>query len=1338
MMQTAYVVNMFGASVKIADLTYSKYHFRHSHLVASVQQIQSLLSDCRIKDRFRFKQRLNRVKKNPEQLNKLFDDVTASCQEVEKKQLSLATINYPDLPISSRREEIAKAITDNQVIVLAGETGSGKTTQLPKICLQLGLGCKGLIGHTQPRRLAARTVASRIAEELNTPLGSKVGYQVRFHDQIGDDTQIKLMTDGILLAETKHDRFLEQYEVLIIDEAHERSLNIDFLLGYIKRILPRRPDLKLIITSATIDLERFSKHFNDAPVIEVSGRTYPVDILYRPLHELEADDEKALDLQQGVLSAVEELLDLERKLGKGPQGDILIFLPGEREIRETADLLRKAELRNADILPLYARLSLAEQNRVFQRGKGSIGTRIVLSTNVAETSLTVPGIKYVVDTGVARISRYSYRSKVQRLPIEAVSQASANQRAGRCGRVSAGTCIRLYSEEDYNSRPEFTDAEIRRTNLAAVILQMLSLKLGDISAFPFVDPPDNRYISDGFKLLQELGAVDAKRNITRVGWQLSKLPIDPRLGRMVVEASRNNCLREVLIIVSALGIQDPRERPQEKRQASDEKHRAYAHEESDFLTLVNLWDLYEEQRQELSQNQLRKYCVRNYLSYMRMREWRDTHRQLHIICKELKEQDKGFVERDKPASYESVHRSLLAGLLSHMGTKHEGKEYLGARNRRFFLFPGSGIYKKAPKWIMAAEMVETSQLYARCLARIEPQWAEKLAPGLIRKQYSEPHWEKKRAEVVAIEQVTLYGLIIVPKRRVSYGKIDPLLSHEIFIRQGLVEGELHSKADFIRKNRALLKGIEKLEAKSRRKDLLVDEEQLFEFYQLRIKSLKGDRIVNGAGFEKWRKQVEQNNPEALLMREEDILQRSAEHVNAHAYPDFFKWDKARLKLFYHFSPGAKDDGVTLQVPLPLLTSLPLLQIEWLVPGMLGDKCTAILKGLPKQQRKHFVPVPNYVDAFIEAAEFGVGNLYEVFAHHLLRMTGVRITEAELRRSELTEHLQMNLRLVDDKGRLLKETRDWEVLNKEFSSQITERLTEKTDDEWGREGLSSWDFGELESSCKIKKYAGVEVEAFPALVDEGDSVTLCLKAHQAEAEHASIHGIIRLATLNLKEQIRHAKKVIKNDHMTKTALLSGGMLKPQHLEEDMIRQVCRRLLRLDERVIRSESDFSTALVVCKTDLIPRLESLQEQIMEMMVAFNRIQKQLKAKVQLNEVTVLNDIKQQLAELLRPGFIRNTPSEVLANYPRYLKAIEIRLDKFRRNLRQECLLSDQLTQAYAQYLSKKEKHNAQGIYDKALEHYRWMIEEYRVSLFAQQLGTTETVSEKRLKQQWSKVLP
>ncbi|MGH1461991.1 MAG: ATP-dependent RNA helicase HrpA [Neptuniibacter sp.] len=1304
----------------------------------SKKQLRTLLSECRISDRFHLKRRIDRLKEGEDEgaLQKLSDDIQSSRDWVSKRKELLSEITYPDLPISSRREEIAKAIDENQVIVLAGETGSGKTTQLPKICLDLGLGCKGFIGHTQPRRLAARTVATRIAEELNTSLGDRVGYQVRFHEQVNDSTQVKLMTDGILLAETKNDRFLEKYEVLIIDEAHERSLNIDFLLGYIKRILPRRPDLKVIITSATIDLERFSKHFDNAPVIEVSGRTYPVDILYRPLNEMAGENEKTSDMYQGILSAVEEIQDMERKAGKMPHGDFLVFLSGEREIREAADVLRKANLKGIEILPLYARLSLSEQQKIFSRN-GTSSRRITLSTNVAETSLTVPGIKYVIDTGLARVSRYSYRSKVQRLPIEAISQASANQRAGRCGRVSEGTCIRLYSEEDFISRPQFTDAEIRRTNLAAVILQMLALKLGDISEFPFVDPPDNRYVNDGFKLLQELGAVDNKRNLTRVGRQLSRLPIDPRLGRMVIESARNNCVREMLIIVSALSIQDPRERPREKQQASDEKHRLYAHEESDFLTFVNLWNLYEEQRLELSQNQLRKYCSKNFLSYMRMREWRDTHRQLHLICKELKEQDKKFVERPEPASYEAVHKSLLAGLLSHMGLKQEKKEYLGARNRRFYLFPGSFVYKKAPKWVMAAELVETSQLYARCLARIDPAWAEGLAPHLIKKNYSEPHWEKKRGEVVATEQIVLYGLILVPKRRVSFGKIDAELSHEIFIREALVAGELNYKAKFIQQNRQLLMDIETLEAKSRRKDLLVDEEQLFEFYRLRLKALNGTHIVNAAGFENWCKEVESVQADALLMTEQDILQRSTDHVTERDYPDTFRWNSSQLKLFYNFEPGSDDDGVTLQVPLPLLTSLPKQKMEWLVPGLLEEKCIALLKGLPKQQRKHFVPVPNHVSAFIQAIEFGVGDLYEVFAKHLLRMTGVKISTDDLSCVELPDHLLMNIRLVDEKGHLMAESRHWERLNERFASQISQDLSQSEEMSWGREGLTDWDFDELEPVCRITQYAGMEVDAYPALIDVGGSVNLSLKTSGSEASHLTINGTLRLVILNMKEQVRFSRKQLQGANFSQLLLFGRELFSKEQLEEQIIWIACRELLGIDKKLIRNRDEFTKGVAHCKSGNVEMSQRVLKLLTESFQLHHEIQKQLKGKVQLTEVSVLNDIKQQLADLFYKGFLKNLSFEKLQDYPRYLKAVQIRLDKFRRNIRQETLLSDQLNSFRQQYKDRLAKNTKQGIYDYQLENYRWMIEEYRVSLFAQQLGTRVTVSEKRLKQLWDSLV-
>ncbi len=1241
-------------------------------------------------------------------------------------------ITYPDLPVSARRDEILATIRDNQVVVIAGETGSGKTTQIPKMCLELGLGCTGLIGHTQPRRLAARAVASRLAEELKTPLGERVGFQVRFHDQVSDKTQIKVMTDGILLAETQNDRLLAKYDVIIIDEAHERSLNIDFLLGYLKNILPKRPDLKLIITSATIDLARFSDHFDQAPIIEVSGRTFPVDILYRPLHEMEVEDEKAQDLQQGILQAVDELIAIDRsKRTQGP-GDILVFLPGEREIRETADTLRKAELRDTEIIPLYARLSLAEQNRVFHEQRGA-GRRIVLATNVAETSLTVPGIRYVIDPGLARISRYSYRSKVQRLPIEPVSQASANQRAGRCGRVAAGTCIRLYAEEDFTNRPAFTDAEIRRTNLAAVILSMLQLKLGDIGRFPFVDPPDSRFINDGFKLLEELGAVTKQRQLTAVGRDLAQLPVDPRIGRMLVEANRLGALTEVLVMASALSVQDPRERPMEKRQAADEKHKAYADDDSDFVSLLNLWNLYEEQRQALSQGQLRKWCQKHFISWVRMREWRDLHRQLHLSCRELK-----MVENREVADYAAIHKSLLAGLLSHIGLKQEKGEYLGARNRRFFIFPGSGLFKKNPKWIMAAEMLETSKLFAHQVAKIEPEWIEAPAAHLIKKTWMEPHWEKKRAQVVATEQVSLYGLIIVPKRKVHYGAIDPKLSHELFIRTGLVEGEYETQAAFFQHNRALLASVETLEAKSRRRDLLVDEDTLADFYLQRFAELNGAGIVNGKGFEHWRKQVEKDNAQALFMQEDDILQRSAAHVTQADYPDQLLHEGVKLSLSYHFEPGAEDDGVTLELPLPLLKSLPLTRLEWLVPGMLADKCTAILRGLPKAIRKNYVPVPNYVDAFCEAVSFAEGDLYEALAQRLLRMTGVRVESDVFRSVPLEDHHRMNLRLLGDKGQVLASGRDWDSLNRRFSKQAEQALQQASPSQsWGRKGLTQWDFQELPESIKLRQAGGIQVEAFPVLVDQRTSVDLQVVSRRFEAQAQNSRGVARLLMLMLPEPVRYARKQLR--HLAKSVLLSNKRFDAKQFEDELLLSAILRCAGLaqeltSDQLPRSRADFEALLPQVKAGLYDQVVALDDWVFRRHSTLHAINKRLQGKINLQAVPVLNDIKQQLNQLFMPGYLTQVPGNWLEHYPRYLQAIEIRLEKYPRELRQQCLLSEQL-QALWQAWSHKlaEQQNRDAVQPELLE-YRWLLEEYRVSLFAQQLGTKQTVSEKRLKQWFS----
>ena len=976
--------------------------------------VRQAINRCMIRDRYRLRGQLRRLKRNDQDgWDKLHKRIEQSTALAEQRQQGIPEVKYDQaLPVVDRKADIKKAILENQVVVIAGETGSGKTTQLPKICLEAGRGVYGLIGHTQPRRLAARSVASRIAEELQVAVGEQVGYQVRFTDHSNEQSLVKLMTDGILLAESQHDRFLNRYDTLIIDEAHERSLNIDFLLGYIKLILPKRPDLKVIITSATIDVERFSKHFDNAPVIEVSGRTYPVETFYRPLEDLELEGREAdLRLQQGILGAIEEIEDFERT-GKGARlGDVLVFLSGEREIRETHKFLRDAKLAHTEILPLYARLSAAEQNRIFQ---GHSGRRIILSTNVAETSLTVPGIRYVIDPGTARISRYSVRSKVQRLPVEPVSQASANQRKGRCGRVSDGICIRLYSEEDFLARPEFTDAEILRTNLASVILQMLRMGLGDISRFPFVDSPDGKAINDGFKLLQELGAVNKERRITAVGRQVSQLPVDPRLGRMLVEANKNQALHEALIVVSALATQDPRERPQEKQQAADQKHREFYHDDSDFMTYVNLWEAYEEQRQELSQNQLRKYCKKQFLSFMRMREWRDLHRQLALACKDLK-----FTVNEEAASYADLHKSLLSGLLSHLGNKDDEADYMGARNRRFYLFPASTLYKRKPKWVMSAELVETSRLFARTNARVEPQWIEPLAGDLVKRNYFEPHWEKKRAQVVAFEQVTLYGLIVVGRRRVNYGPVDPVVAREIFIREALVEGHYESRGAFQKHNLDLIGEVDELEAKSRRRDILVDPETLYAFYDERLP----DYISNGATFEKWRKGAEHKQPKLLYLTKEYLMRHDAEQVTENRYPDRFKWEGLELPLSYHFAPGETDDGVTLTLPVQALCLLPKHRMEWLVPGMLYDKCVAMVRALPKPVRKNFVPVPGFVKGAMEALTACDEPLTEMLGRQLTRMSGVRIADDAWNVDNLDPHFFMNYRVLDDDGNLLGQGRD---------------------------------------------------------------------------------------------------------------------------------------------------------------------------------------------------------------------------------------------------------------------------------------------------------------------------
>ncbi|HEY2438473.1 MAG TPA: ATP-dependent RNA helicase HrpA, partial [Solirubrobacteraceae bacterium] len=983
----------------------------------SFADLQTLLDGASLRDAHRLGRRLEgarRIRK-PEARQAVLDEIAAEAQKsaerIARRSARMPEVTYPEqLPVSQKKGEILEAIRDHQVVIVAGETGSGKTTQIPKICMELGRGVRGMIGHTQPRRIAARTVAERIADELKTPLGEAVGWKVRFTDQVNPDaTFVKLMTDGILLAEIQTDRELRAYDTIIIDEAHERSLNIDFLLGYLARLLPERPDLKIVITSATIDPERFARHFGEAPIVEVSGRTYPVEVRYRPLLEEEGDDSDR-DQITAICDAVDELQS------EGP-GDVLVFLSGEREIRDTADALNKKNLRHTEVLPLYARLSHAEQHRVFQR---HTGRRIVLATNVAETSLTVPGIKYVIDPGNARISRYSHRTKVQRLPIERISQASANQRKGRCGRTSDGICIRLYSEDDFLTRPEFTDPEILRTNLASVILQMTAAGLGDIEKFPFIDPPDHRNIRDGIQLLQELGALDPeekdpKKRLTQLGRKLSQLPVDPRLARMVIEAERNGCAREVMVIAAALSIQDPRERPSEKQTQADQQHARFKDETSDFLAFLNLWRYIREQQKERGSSSFRRMCKQEYLNFLRIRECQDIYTQLRTVAKQM-----GIHLNEEDAPEQSVHTSLLAGLLSHIGLKDtEKNEYLGARSAKFAIFPGSALFKKQPRFVMSAELVETSRLWARVNAKVEPEWIEPLAQHLLKRTYSEPHWEKDQAAVMAYERVTLYGVPIVAQRKINFGRIDAETSRDLFIRNALVEGDWRTHHQFFHDNRKLLGEVEELEHRARRRDILVDDETLFDFYDQRIP----EHVVSGAHFDSWWKHKRRDEPDALDFERSMLINEKAGAVTKDDYPDSWRQGKLKFRVTYQFEPGADADGVTVHVPLQVLNQVTAEGFDWQIPGLREEVVTELIRSLPKPIRRHYVPAPNYADKFLDQAVPLQEPLPVTLARELQRMVGVPVTADDFDLTRVPDHLKITFRIVDERRRKVAEDKD---------------------------------------------------------------------------------------------------------------------------------------------------------------------------------------------------------------------------------------------------------------------------------------------------------------------------
>ncbi|HIF9474460.1 TPA: ATP-dependent RNA helicase HrpA [Photobacterium damselae] len=1281
--------------------------------------LKAAIKDCMMRDQFRLHRRLQGAAriKNDQAKHAVFDEIAAdiakSMSVVELRRTQRPTVTYPELlPVSQKKDDIAEAIKHNQVVIVAGETGSGKTTQLPKICLELGRGVKGMIGHTQPRRLAARSVASRIAEELECEMGSYVGYKVRFNDQVSDRSQIKLMTDGILLAEIQHDRYLNQYDTIIIDEAHERSLNIDFILGYLRELLPKRPDLKVIITSATIDPERFSKHFNNAPIIEVSGRTYPVDVRYRPI--VEDSDDTDRDQLEAIFDAVDELCD------EG-QGDILIFMNGEREIRDTADALEKRKLRDTEIVPLFARLSAGEQNRVFQP---HTGRRIVLSTNVAETSLTVPGIKYVIDPGTARISRYSYRTKVQRLPIEPISQASANQRKGRCGRVQEGICIRLYSEEDFLSRPEFTDPEILRTNLASVILQMTAIGLGDIQAFPFVEAPDNRNIQDGVRLLEELGAINAsakdpRKRLTSVGRQLARLPIDPRLARMVLEAPKNNALREVMIIASALSIQDPRERPMEKQQASDEKHRRFYDKESDFMTFVNLWDYVQEQQKALSGNQFRKQCKKDYLNYLRIREWQDIHFQVRQVVRELE-----LRINDTEAGYDAVHMSLLSGLLSHIGMKDQEKnEYQGARNARFNIFPGSGIFKKQPKWVMVAELVETSRLWGRIAAKIQPEWVEPLAQHLLKRSYSEPHWEKKSAAVHAFEKVTLYGIPVVAKRKVNYGRIDPTISREIFIRSALVEGDWDTKHKFFQQNRKLLREVEELEHKSRRRDILIDDEQLFEFYDQRIDL----SVVSGRHFDTWWKKASKENSELLNFEREMLFRNDASHVTDLDYPNFWHQGNLKLKLSYQFEPGEDNDGVTVHVPLAILNQVEPDGFDWQIPGLRHELVVALIKSLPKTLRRNFVPAPNYADAFLSRTKVMEAPLLDSMEKELKRITGVTILREDWNLDQIPDHLKITFRAVDHRNRKLRENKDLYELKDSLKEKVQQTLSQVADDDIEQEGLKTWSFGTLPERYQQKR-GGFEVRAYPAIVDNNDSVGIKLFETEEEQHRAMQQGQRRLILLNIPSPIKYLHDNLPNK--SKLGLYFNPYGRVLDLIDDCIACGIDKLIEQKGGIVWQPEAFEALKDYVRAELGDTVVEIAKQVEEILTTAFNINKRLKGRVDLTMAFALSDIKAQLEGLIFKGFATECGWKRLPDILRYMRAIERRLEKLPidpNKDRVHILKVESMVNEYKELLNKIPK--GQPIPENVKE-IRWMIEELRVSYFAQQLGTPYPISDKRIR--------
>jgi ATP-dependent helicase HrpA len=1328
----------------------------------SVADLAAQLADVTITDAQRLGRRLDGVRKvrdpgkRATTLNRLEQDVAAARLRLLERRAATPVVQYPpELPVSQARDELMAAIRDNQVVIVAGETGSGKTTQLPKMCLELGRGTKGLIGHTQPRRIAARTVAERIADELGTEVGQAVGYTVRFTDEVGPTTLVKLMTDGILLAEIQRDRLLTRYDTIIVDEAHERSLNIDFILGYLKELLPRRPDLKVIVTSATIDPERFAHHFDDAPIVEVSGRTYPVEVRYRPLDETDDEDDGTAgadgdpkDQIQGICEAVEEL-------AREGDGDVLVFLSGEREIRDTADALRariqtSRLLRGTEVLPLYARLSAAEQHRVFQAHPQR---RVVLATNVAETSLTVPGIRYVVDPGTARISRYSYRTKVQRLPIEPISQASANQRKGRCGRVAEGICIRMYSEQDFEARPEFTDPEILRTNLASVILQMSALGLGDVQAFPFVDPPDRRSVKDGVDLLHELGALDPvqqdpRKRLTPLGRRLAQLPNDPRLGRMVLEADRLGCVREVMVVAAALSIQDPRERPVEHRQAADAAHARFADPTSDFLGWLQLWTYVHDQARELSSSAFRRLCKREFLNYLRIREWQDLVAQLRQLAKSV-DVTLNASPCEDPVR---VHTALLAGLLSHIGVKdtvagdkkagdkkpgdrRDRSEYLGARGAKFAIFPGSALAAKQPAWVMAAELVETSRLFARQCAKIEPEWVEPLAEHLVKRSYSEPHWEARRGSVVAVEKVTLYGVPVVAGRTVQYGRIDHELSRELFIRHALVEGDWRTHHRFFAANRALLDDVEDLENRARRRDILVDDETLFRFYDARIPA----QVVSGAHFDSWWRKARHADPDLLTFTPELLLAESATRVEADDYPDTWHQHGLALRLRYTFEPGSPTDGVAVEIPLAVLNQVDAGDFEWQVPGFRLELVTELIRSLPKQLRRLLVPAPDRAREALTRLRPHREPLLEALSHELGRAAGTPVPVDAFDLARVPAHLLVTFRVLDDKGVLLAEGKDLDELRRRLRPRQRQTLAQAAS-ALERGGLRAWP-DHLPDGVLPRTFARTVADGaggtqtltgFPALVDEaspdgGRAVGVRVLASEADQRQAMALGTRRLLLLHLPSP---AKAVLgRLDNAAKLALASAPHASPSALFDDCTAAAVDALVAEAGGPAWSRDAFAVLLAHVRGRLDAEVTGVVTQVARVLAARADVDRRLRGTSSLVLLPALTDVRGQLDALVYPGFVAATGVARLPDVARYLRAAVVRLDALPERPERDRQLMwrvELVQQSYDEALAALPKGRVPS---PELAGVRWMIEELRVSFFAQQLGTAYPISEKRI---------